>query len=222
LSLREVLDVLSRRWYLSLAVLLLTLGAGWLVVNPGQAYTASEIFAVQPPASPQVPNQLNVFRPSLAITAAVVAQRLKSPSGIEKLRARGVVGDYDVVPRNSGTVQTPAYIIPSLQATVTTFDATRALRSLAIVMQAFEDELTGMQDERDVAPSQRITINVLAPPSAIAQLPTKARAVFAVGVIGLAGSILLPQWVEAILVRRQLRRAQAAVRSRTTAAAGSG
>jgi hypothetical protein len=214
LSLREVLDVFGRRWMLSVAVLLLALGGGWLVAHPKPKYKAIEVFTVQPPVSPQVPNQLNSFRPSLAITAAVVAQRLKTPAGEAKLRTRGVVGDYDVVPRNSGTVQTPAYIIPSLQATATTFDQSSALRSVVLLARAFSDELTAMQDELDVAAAQRIVVSEVAPASVVVQLPSRSRALLGVGLLGTAGAVLVPLWYEQALRRRATPRSGARPRGR--------
>jgi hypothetical protein len=132
----------------------------------------------------------------------MVAKRLKNPTGQAQLKARGVAGDYDVVPRNSGTVQTPAYIIPSLQAQVTTHDQASALRSVDILVQAFRDELTTIQDELDVAANQRITVEVLAPAGAYRQLPSKIRALAGVGLSGLAGSILLSLWYDQLLRRR--------------------
>jgi hypothetical protein len=210
LSLRDVLDVLGRRWPLSVVVLLLTLGVGWLVAHPAPTYTASEIFAVEPPVSPQVPNQLNVFRPSLAITAAAVAQRLKTPDGEARLRSRGLVGKYDVVPRNSGTVQTPAYIIPSLRAEVIANSQDVALRSVEVLTSVFREELSAMQDEWDVAATQRITVAVLAPASAVVLVPSRSRALAGVAILGLAGAIVLPLWYEQIRRRRARRVAERA------------
>lgn len=204
MSLREVLGILRHRWRVSAIVLALTLGAGWLVAHPTPTYVAKEVFAVQPPASPQLPNQLNNFRPSLAITAAMVAKRLNNPGGQAQMKARGVVGNYELVPRNSGTVQNPAYIIPSIEAQVTAGDRGGALHSVAILVDAFRDELAAIQDELDVASNQRIALEVLAPASAHLLLPSKVRALAAVGLLGLAGSILLSLWYDQL--RRRGRR----------------
>lgn len=216
MSLREILDVILRQRVLCLAVLGLTMAAGFVVAQPRPVYSASETFAVQPPRSPQVPNQLNMFRPSLAITAAVVAQRLKSPSGERQLRSRGLLGEYDVVPRNSGTVQTPAYVIPSLQATVSTHDRASALRGVALLVRVFQEELDSIQDEVDVAADQRITLSVLAAADAVRQAPARARALAGVALLGLAALVLVPLWYQQVgewLRRRRVRRAAAGTSS---------
>ncbi len=201
MTLRDFIGALSRRWVVSVSVLLLTLVAAGLLGRPRPTFVAQETFAVQPPASPQLPNQLNTFRPSLAMTAAVVAQRLKTPQVESQLRAEGVVGDYDVLPRNSGTVQTPAYIIPSLQVVVTTHDRDAALRSVALVIRAFDNELSALQDQVDVAVDQRITTAVIAPASAALQLPSKSRALAAIGILGLSTALLAPLWYERLASR---------------------
>jgi hypothetical protein len=159
-------------------------------------YVAQAMFVVQPPATPQVPNQLDTFRPSLALTASVVAQNLKSPSGESALRARGLVGEYDVVPRNSGTVQTPYYIIPSVQAIVIGHDQAVILRSVALLMDAFDDELVALQDQLDVARDQRITTEVIAPASASLQAPSRVRALAGVFIIGAGAAMLAPIWYD--------------------------
>lgn len=196
MTLVDVLDAVARRWWVSVSVVLLTGVFGWPLAHPPTTYVAQAIFVVQPPATPQVPNQLDTFTPSLALTASVVAQNLKSPSGESALRARGVVGEYDVVPRNSGTVQTPYYILPSVQAIVTGHDRDTTLRSVALLMSAFDSELVALQDQLDVAQDQRITTQVIAPASASLQAPSRIRALAGAFIIGVCAAVLAPIWCD--------------------------
>lgn len=208
MTLRDALGALGRRWMLALPILLLTTGACWVFGRPGATYTARETFVIQPPASPQVPNQLNAFRPSLALTASAVAQRLKSPLGERQLRARGVVGEYDLVPRNSGTVQTPAYIIPSVQALVTGRDRATALRSVSLLMSAFNSELAALQDRLDVAQDQRITTRVIAPADAVRHAPSRIRVLAGIGILGIVLAVLGPIWCDELARRAVTRSAE--------------
>ncbi len=194
MSPREVVQALLRRWPIWLTVLIVTSVAGWFVAHPTPTFTATEIVAVQPPATPQMPNKLTDIRPSLAITSAVIARRLKSPSGEQQLRKLGVVGEYDLLPRNSGTTQNPAYVIPSIQIMVTTHDADAAMHSVDLVLRTFASELVALQDEWAVAKGQRLSIAVLAPAAVQPLVRSRTRALAAAGLIGLAAAVIASLW----------------------------
>jgi hypothetical protein len=207
MGLREVIGALVRRWPVWLVGMVLTLGAGWVVIHPTPSYTASEIFAAQPPVTPWSPNSLTDFRPSLAITAALVAQLLKSPSGEALLHSRGLVGTYNLVPRNSGTQQNPAYIIPSVQATVTSADQDQAAASTTILLRAFDEDLKSLQDQWNVPANLRITITVLAPIAVTESVEAKSRALAGVAILGIASCFTIALWWDIAVQRR--RRAKA-------------
>ncbi|WP_117210354.1 hypothetical protein [Allorhizocola rhizosphaerae] len=185
--LTEVLAALRRRWVIMLIGLGLTAGVGLWAADPPPRYEAFEVFAILPPQLPNIPNQLTGLRPSLAVTGAVVAQRLMSGSGRAQLRRAGVNGAYSLAPRNSGTVQTPEYLIAWVMAKANGPDEQTALRELDIIIQVFADELVRLQEEWDVAQAERITIGVLAAPSA-ALIPHSS--IRALAGTGLAGFIL--------------------------------
>lgn len=214
MSPREVIETLLRRWPIWSAVLLLTAAAGWFVAHPTPTYIASEIVAVEPPSTDILPNQLTDLRPSLAITSAVVAQRLKNTTAEAQLRRTGVVGDYDLVPRNSGTTQNPAYLIPSIQITVTAHDAEAAARSVALVLTAFTNELVSLQDEWAVAGAQRLSIEVLAPTGIQAVVRAKSRALAGAGLVGLGVALTTTLWSDRVLRRRNPNRAPRRLRIR--------
>src|SRR5918999_882475 len=99
---------MRRQWLIMLIGLILTGGVGlWAAVLPPR-YEAFEVFAILPPQLPNIPNQLTGLRPSLAVTGAVVAQRLMSGSGRAQLRRAGAAGQYTPFPRNHGPQGIPA------------------------------------------------------------------------------------------------------------------
>jgi hypothetical protein len=199
----QLARALRRRWLVLLVGMVATALVGLVVTHPRPTYNGSEVFAIQPPATPRVPNQLTGLGPSLALTGAAVARRLKSPARLAELRRQGMSDEYDVVPRNSGTTQNPSYWIPSIQILVTGHDEAQVLRSVATLFTAFQADLEALQDEWGVATSQRITTTVLAPPSAARLWPRKSRALAGVGLLGAAGSVAVALWCEEVLGRRR-------------------
>ena len=203
--LRDVFQSLRRRWWILACGLLITLIAGYFAAQPPTMYRAVEVFAVRPPQTPDIPNQLAGLRPSVATFSAGVAQRLSSPSGRGDLRNEGVTGPYVLTPRNSGTRQTPEYLIASVQVTTTEADEATALRSLATVTEAFRRELNKLQDEWNVSANERITITMLAEPSAT-QLPhSRVRALGGSLLLGGGISVAAALWLDEFLVRRRRR-----------------
>ncbi len=202
MNLTDVLAALGRRWLVMLIGLVLTGAAGLWAADPPPRYEAFEVFAVLPPRLPDIPNQLTGLRPSLAVTGAVVAERLMSGSGRDQLRKAGVTGSYSLAPRNSGTVQTPEYLIAWVMAKASGPDEQTALRSLNTIIQAFADELVRLQDEWNVAQIERITIGVLAAPSAALIPHSSSRALGGTGLIGLILTITVALWWDWLARRR--------------------
>jgi hypothetical protein len=199
----DVLRALGRRWWVLACGVLLTLGAGYWAAHPPVAYRAVEVFAVRPPQTPDIPNQLASLRPSVATFSAGVAQRLSSPSGRAQLRAAGVRGTYVLTPRNSGTRQTPEYLIASVQATVTEPDEQTALSSLSTITAAFNRELNELQDEWNVAADERITITMLAEPNATKLASSRIRALAGTLLLGTGLSVGAALWLDEFLARRR-------------------
>lgn len=201
----DVLRALRRRWWVLACGLAVTLAAGYVAAQPPTMYRAVEVFAVRPPQTPDIPNQLTGLRPSVATFSAGVAQRLTSPSGKSQLRRAGVVGPYVLTPRNSGTRQTPEYLIASVQVTTTEPDEETALRSMATVTAAFVRELDELQDEWDVAAGERISITLLAEPTATRLPHSRIRALGGSLLLGTALSLAAALWLDELLVRRRRR-----------------
>ncbi|WP_436531140.1 hypothetical protein [Actinoplanes sp. HUAS TT8] len=206
MNLPEVLQVFRRRWWILLGGFLVTALVAWFwAARPPTVYRATEVFAVQPPQTPDIRNQLAVLRPSVATFSAGVAQRLSSPSGKEDLRRAGVTGTYVLTPRNSGTRQTPEYLISSVQVTATEADEASALRSLATVTAAFTRELGQLQDASNIAAGERITITMLAAPDAVKLPNSRVRALGGSLLLGGGLSLAAAMWADEFLLRRRRR-----------------
>jgi hypothetical protein len=182
---------------------LITAATGYWAAQPPTLYRAVEVFAVRPPQTPDIPNQLASLRPSVATFSAGVAKRLSSPSGRGELRQAGVTGPYVLMPRNSGTRQTPEYLIASVQVTTTEGDEASALRSMATVTAAFTRELNALQDEWNVAAGERITITMLAEPTANKLPNSRVRALLGSALLGGALSVTVALWLDEFLTRRR-------------------
>jgi uncharacterized protein involved in exopolysaccharide biosynthesis len=199
----DVFRAITRRWWVLACGFLITLGAGYWAAQPPVAYRAVEVFAVRPPQTPDIPNQLASLRPSVATFSAGVAQRLTSSSSRDDLRAAGVHGPYVLTPRNSGTRQTPEYLIASVQVTVTEPDEQSALRSMATITAAFTRELNALQDAWNVAARERITITMLAEPTANKLPNSRTRALAGTLLLGTGLSVAVALWLDEILARRR-------------------
>lgn len=203
MSSREVIEALRRRWPVIVVGVVLTGLFGWLTAHPQQTYKAVTVIALQPPQTPQHPNRLTDLRPSVALTAAMLTRRLKSPSGDAQLRQAGVRGGYEIAPRNSGTTQTPAYAIPSVEVSVTSADRAAALRSVQVLVTAFDDELNSLQKEWGVALTDRISVVVLAPPTALVLLPVKSRALLGSTLLGAIITVASAFWMDRYAAHRR-------------------
>jgi hypothetical protein len=202
-SLGEIFRTLRRRWVVLAVGAALTAVAGWLAINPTPTYRAVAVVTLRAPRNENLPNQFNDGRPSIALTGALISARLKSRSGDAQLRADGVVGDYDLKPRNSGTSATPAYLIASVEVTVVTDRGPSALSSLDAVLHRFDTELDAVQAEWRVPEGDWIKVAVLNPPSVAPTVVVRSRALLGVAVLGTIASLAGAMWLDRWLVRRR-------------------
>jgi hypothetical protein len=195
-SFREVIEALGRQWRVLVVGVVTTGLFGWLAAHPQPTFKAVTVIALQPPQTPLHPNKLTDLRPSVALTAAMVTRRLESEAGDAGLRSNGVRGTYEIAPRNSGTRQTPAYSIPSVEMSVTAHDSATAFNSVERLASAFDAELAALQREWAVAAEDLITVTVLAPPTAQALLPVKSRALVGAALLGTIGTAMAALWFD--------------------------
>ncbi|GIF13748.1 hypothetical protein [Actinoplanes teichomyceticus] len=208
--LSDLAGVLERRWYLIITGALLTAGAANPAVHTEDRYLASEILMIQPPVSPYEPNPVTGLFPSIAVTAAAVANRLNTPDSQEMFRAKGVTGTYRFEPRNTGTRQEPRYVIGSMAITNISTDEDAGLRSLQLLSDTFEQELKRMQDEWNVRKGLRITVATLVPATSTLLTHSPLRSLIGVGLLGALATSAVTLWTDELL-RRRRRRATASL-----------
>jgi hypothetical protein len=196
MAFQDVLTVLRLRWYVAVAVLLVTAVAGWTVSHAKPVYQATALVALLPPIGPDQPNSLASVTPSVASTGLAVDDFLQSAREVAVLRGLGVRDGFTVAPRNSGTDETPAYTIPSEQITVLSADPQIARNEAETLVGAFNAQLSSLQSAAKVPVKTRITGASLALPAVVELRGARDRGLAGVGLLGLGVAIGLPIWVE--------------------------
>ncbi|MFI1995218.1 hypothetical protein [Actinoplanes sp. NPDC020271] len=209
--LSDMAGVLERRWYLIVVGALLTAGAASPAVHTQDRFLASEVLLIQPPVSEYAPNPVAGLYPSIAVTAAAIANRLNTADSQEMFRAKGVTGTYKFEPRNTGTRQEPRYVIGSMSITNISFDEEAGLESLQILSSTYQQELKDMQDEWNVKKDLRITVATLVPPASQLLTHSPIRSLVGVALLGAIVTSAVTLWTDAALLQRRRRRRNAAL-----------
>jgi len=198
----EVVRALVRRWYVLLLALALTAVGAYHELKPPLTYRSSAVVVLKPPVTDNQPNQFANLQPPLAVVSHAVVEQLQSPSGAAQLRAAGVTGAYRLLPRNSGTSVTPAYLIPSLQVQADEPDPARADATVRTIIAAYTRQVDVLQDAQHIAAASRMSVDLLVPPNAVQVTGTKSRALAGVALAGLVGGTLCALWTDRLLGRR--------------------
>lgn len=199
----NVADALLRRWYVLVAVLLLTAAGAYQVVRPAPRYTGSAVVVLKPPVTQNQPNQLTNLQPPLAVLSYAVVQRLESSAGAAELKAAGVRGTYHLVPRNSGTSATPQYLIPSLQVQSQASDGDAAVTAVRRIIDVYTQHVEELQTAQGVSASSRITAAVLVSPSAAAVQGNKSRGLAGAALLGSAVGVIGALWFDRYALNRR-------------------
>lgn len=207
MSPRDVAEALLRRWYVLLLALLLTAAGAYPVLRPTPEYLSSAVVVLKPPVTGNQPNQLTNLQPPLATLSYGVVQQLESPSGRRELESAGVHGTYQLIPRNSGTSATPAYLIPSLQVQARAAGPDEANTAVRRIIDVYAGHVTQLQEAQRVAAGARITASVLVAPSAAQVQGTKSRALAGTALLGGLAAILGALWFDQYAMRRRKRKA---------------
>lgn len=196
MSPREFLSALRRRWYVVAVVLFATALGGWHVKHAQPLYQGTSIIVLAPPQQVTAPNKLAAVTPSLAVAGLAVNMALTDQSQAATLRQAGVIGDYTITPRNSGTDETPQYYVPSELISVETADPTVALHSVTVLQGIYAQQLASWQTDQGVLPESQITAQVLAPPGVQEVLGAHSRGLIGTALLGLGAAIVLPLWAD--------------------------
>ncbi|MEE4544762.1 hypothetical protein V2S66_22690 [Streptomyces sp. V4-01] len=203
----DVVRALLRRWYVLLLALVLTAAGAYHELHPRPEYQSSAVVVLRPPVTGNQPNQYANLLPPVAFVSYGVVQQLQSSAGAAELRAAGVTGVHRLLPRNSGTSVTPAYVIPSLQIQAEQPDPTTADAMVHRIITVYTEHVNLLQDTQHVAPVSRMSVQLLVPPNAVLMTGSRSRALAGVGLIGLLGGTLCTLWTDRSLLRRAARRA---------------
>ncbi|MCJ0874389.1 hypothetical protein [Streptomyces sp. AP-93] len=202
----ELFRTLRRRWYVLVLAAVVAAAGALQVLRPTTTYVSTAIVVLKPPVTSNQPNQLANLQPPLAAVSLAAVQQLDSSDGEAELRAAGVAGTYRLIPRNSGTSVTPRYLIPSLQIQAEHTDPATADRSVRAVVEVYGKHLSDMQAEQKIPAAGRMSITLLVPPSAVAQLGTKSRGLAGTAVLALVAGVACTVWTDRLLAGRARRR----------------
>ncbi|PWI13600.1 hypothetical protein DI272_05180 [Streptomyces sp. Act143] len=205
MSPREVAEALLRRWYVLVFALVLTAAGAYRVLHPAPEFLSSAVVVLKPPVTGNQPNQLTNLQPPLATLSYGVVEQLESPAGRKELRAAGVHGAYQLIPRNSGTSATPRYLIPSLQVQVKGASAEEADAAVGRVIDVYTRHVTDLQEAQGIPAGSRINASVLVAPSAAAVQGTRTRALAGTALLGGIGGMLAALWFDQYALRRRSR-----------------
>ncbi len=206
MSPRDVAEALLRRWYVLVLALLLTAAGAYPVIRPAPRYLSSAVVVLKPPVTGNQPNQLTNLQPPLATLSYGVIQRLESPSGREELNSAGVQGTYHLIPRNSGTSATPAYLIPSLQVQARAADPGEADTAVRRIIEVYSAHVADVQKAQGISAGARINASVLVAPSAAQVQGTKSRALAGTALLGATAALLSALWFDQYALRRRNRK----------------
>lgn len=198
----DVVRALLRRWYVLLLALVLTAAGAYHELHPRREYQSSAVVVLRPPVTGNQPNQYANLLPPVAFVSYGVVQQLQSPAGAAELRAAGVTGVHRLLPRNSGTSVTPAYVIPSLQIQAEQPWPAAADAMVRRIIGVYTSHVNSLQETQHVAPASRMSVQLLVPPNAVLMTGAKTRALAGVALIGLVGGTLCALWADRCLLRR--------------------
>ncbi|WNI14413.1 hypothetical protein [Actinacidiphila sp. ITFR-21] len=198
----EVVLALLRRWYVLVFALLLTVAGAYHVLRPPQEYLSTAVIVVKPPATGNQPNQLANLQPPVAAVSYAVIEQLRSPAGTAELAAAGVRERYALIPRNSGTSVTPAYLIPSLQVQARQREAATADTAAYTVISVYRHHLAALQTAQHVPADAQMTAELLVPPNSVLESGTRSRALAGVALGGGVGGVLAALWTDRWFRRR--------------------
>ncbi|WP_405813768.1 hypothetical protein OG241_04425 [Streptomyces sp. NBC_01390] len=206
MSPRDVAEALLHRWYVLVLALLLTAAGAYPVIRPAPQYLSSAVVVLKPPVTGNQPNQLTNLQPPLATLSYGVIQQLESPAGRKELSSAGVHGAYQLIPRNSGTSATPAYLIPSLQIQARASDPVEADTAVRQIIGVYSGHVEAVQEAQGILAAARINASVLVAPSAAQVLGTKSRALAGTALLGATFALLSALWFDQYALRRRSRK----------------
>jgi hypothetical protein len=202
-DLLDSLNILLKRWLLTLPLFILTIGAlaGAAVTLPWDYEAqASMVFLASPVQAKNAGgNPWLVFDSSLTVTAEVVGREMMDDRTVMQLRAKGLTATYTVMiaPNSTG---------PVLSVDVTGNDASNTDATMKAVLAMIPDKLQQIQADGGVSPAARIGLSMVSvSPQPQTKSTKKLRNLAVILFAGLSITVVTPLFVESISVRRRTR-----------------
>lgn len=203
MDLLDSLNILMKRWLLTVPLFVLTVGAvvAASVVLPWEYEAqATMVFLASPVQAKNAGgNPWLVFDGSLTVTAEVVGREMMDDRTVAQLRAKGLTAGYkvEIAPNSTG---------PVLSVDVTGDNAANTVGTMNAILAMIPDRLAQIQAAAGVAPAARITVNMVSvTPQPQKKSTKKLRTVAVVLFGGFSLTVVAPLFLESVSVRRRVR-----------------
>lgn len=216
MSVRAVVTVMRRRWYVLAMALLCTAVAVLVVHKRPLSYEACAELFVMAPRTSLNPNVYTNEAGSLDSMTGLVTRALMSPAMQAKIRSEGYA-EYDAEMTNTGSNENPLYGEPSLQICSTSRDSDLAMRTAKVATQEYQLIMEQRQAQQKVNHKLMMTVSVVAAPVALPIRGHPSQAYLGVGLFGVIAGMAVTLWSDPFLVGRR-RHSQRASRSRQLSA----
>ncbi|MFI8447509.1 O-antigen ligase family protein [Streptomyces erythrochromogenes] len=210
MSIRELVAVLRRRWYVIVpAILLSLLAALHLYRSVPVAYQSqSSVALLDSSAASKLPpsfgNPISNAGGALVVTADVLIRTLSGADSARELHSLGVSDPYTVgfAANTSG---------PLLTLTVTGTDREKVLEETNILTGFAGEQLNALQAAAKVQPAYMVqTAPVVLPQTPVPQLKSRYQQVLGVLIVGVGAGFVLSFVADALLAARRRRRERSA------------
>ncbi|MFF9051939.1 O-antigen ligase family protein [Streptomyces erythrochromogenes] len=220
MSIRELVAVLRRRWYVIVPALVLSLLAALHLYRsvPVAYQSQSSVALLDSSAASKLPpsfgNPISNAGGALVVTADVLIRTLSGADSARELHSLGVTDPYTVgfAANTSG---------PLLTLTVTGTDREKVLEETNILTGFAGEQLNALQAAAKVQPAYMVqTAPVVLPQTPVPQLKSRYQQVLGVLIVGVGSGFTLSFVADALLAARRRRRESSAADSGGAGRAG--
>ncbi|MFE5673914.1 O-antigen ligase family protein [Streptomyces erythrochromogenes] len=210
MSIRELVAVLRRRWYVIVPALVLSLLAALHLYRsvPVAYQSQSSVALLDSSAASKLPpsfgNPISNAGGALVVTADVLIRTLSGADSARELHSLGVTDPYTVgfAANTSG---------PLLTLTVTGTDREKVLEETNILTGFAGEQLNALQAAAKVQPAYMVqTAPVVLPQTPVPQLKSRYQQVLGVLIVGVGSGFTLSFVADALLAARRRRRESSA------------
>ena len=211
MTVRDLVGVLLRRWYLMLLGAGLSFAALFVSVQQPPIFWTQFEVVVLPPVESVSPNSLQDASYGITPMAGLIVAELNGGeqprqfgSSSTTLYGEGERQGHRVRLRNIGTQWQPVYDAPVIDVQVVDADAATVLATAERLTEELDDILTGRQSELGVRPESRMTLEASPADPVVYQVGgSRSRAALAIALLGAASTSILVVLLDRWLLRRR-------------------